>query len=100
MEATVKTKTLWLLIKGPVKELLRHSLEDGSLSFVTDKEGKHDYCEWCWIFEGACGSVWSLLWDIRRGLWDYVKLIPGSLGEGEGSGQMGEEEAWKNGEEG
>jgi len=34
----VKAETLWSLINGPVKELLRHSLEDISLSFVTDKE--------------------------------------------------------------
>lgn len=29
----------------PLRELLRHSLEEGRLNWVTNKEGKHDYRE-------------------------------------------------------
>lgn len=72
-KTTVKSRTLQA-IKGATEEA---TLKTINLSFVTGKTGKHDYHEFYNIFERVYGTVQNFLWDISRGLWDYVKLAMG-----------------------
>lgn len=59
----------------PLRELLRHSLEEGHLNSVTNKEGNHCNCEHWGIFqeasvnlltllEGSCGIMENILWNV------------------------------------
>lgn len=52
----------------------RHSAGGGDPDFITDKNGETWQAGTFWGIWGACRTVWNLLWDGRKGPWDYVKL--------------------------